>query len=229
MEKSNRGGRGGRRLGGDRGGRSFGGDRGGRGGSRGGRGGRDFGDRPEMFDAVCSDCGDDCQVPFKPSRGKPVLCSDCFRGSEGREERGGRDRDRGDRRDRRDSDRREDKKRYDAVCCECGKDFDLPFRPSPDRAVYCSDCFEGKKGENEFSRGGNSSEEADFSEYFEEKFAELNAKLDAVVRLLTGKTEETKPSKEKKAKKEVKEVVEAASEVAEVKEKKEKKAKKAKK
>ncbi|MDX9970284.1 MAG: hypothetical protein RBS56_00030 [Candidatus Gracilibacteria bacterium] len=238
MEKSNRGGRGGRSFGGDRGGRSFGGDRGGRGGDRGGRsfggdrGGRGDRERPEMFDAVCSDCGDECQVPFKPSRGKPVLCSDCFRGSEGgRDDRGGRDRDRGDRRDRRDRDdrggRRDDKKRYPAVCCECGRDFELPFRPSSDRAVYCSDCFEGKRDENDFPRGGKGAEEeADFAEYFEEKFAELNAKLDAVVRLLTGKTEDLPPVKEKKAKKKVAEVVE---EVKEVKAKKEKKAKKAKK
>ena len=33
----------------------------------------------EMYDAVCAKCGKDCQVPFKPSGDKPVLCSDCFR------------------------------------------------------------------------------------------------------------------------------------------------------
>ena len=36
-------------------------------------------DRPkEMHDAVCSSCGKDCQVPFRPSGGKPVFCRDCF-------------------------------------------------------------------------------------------------------------------------------------------------------
>ena len=57
----------------------FGGGR--SGGSRGGFGG---GRRPvEMHDVVCDKCGKDCQVPFKPSGDKPVLCSDCFGKSEG--------------------------------------------------------------------------------------------------------------------------------------------------
>ncbi len=52
-------------------------------------GGRRF-DRPvEMHDVTCDKCGKRCQVPFRPSGGKPVLCSDCFRQKgEGRE--GGR-------------------------------------------------------------------------------------------------------------------------------------------
>lgn len=32
----------------------------------------------QMYQAVCSQCGHDCQVPFKPFGGKPVLCSHCF-------------------------------------------------------------------------------------------------------------------------------------------------------
>jgi CxxC-x17-CxxC domain-containing protein len=31
-----------------------------------------------MFDATCSNCGKPCQVPFRPTNGKPVYCSDCF-------------------------------------------------------------------------------------------------------------------------------------------------------
>ena len=56
-------------------------------------GGRDFGgrssdrrsfggggeERREMFSAVCDDCGDDCQVPFRPTEGKPIYCNKCFR------------------------------------------------------------------------------------------------------------------------------------------------------
>lgn len=72
--------------------RSGGGDRrgGGRGFGGGGRsfdrrdggGRRDFGgrsDRPQMFTAICDNCGKECQVPFKPTNGKPVFCDDCFR------------------------------------------------------------------------------------------------------------------------------------------------------
>jgi CxxC-x17-CxxC domain-containing protein len=49
---------------------------GGSGGSGGGY--RDRGPR-EMFSATCSNCGREAQVPFRPTSGKPVYCSDCFR------------------------------------------------------------------------------------------------------------------------------------------------------
>ncbi|SDE99389.1 zinc-ribbon domain containing protein [Sporomusa acidovorans] len=32
----------------------------------------------EMFDAVCSACGCETQVPFRPTAGKPVYCRECF-------------------------------------------------------------------------------------------------------------------------------------------------------
>jgi CxxC-x17-CxxC domain-containing protein len=61
------------------GGRGGFGGRGGGFGRGGGRGGG-FRDRGpvEMHDAVCDKCKKECQVPFKPSEGKPVLCSECF-------------------------------------------------------------------------------------------------------------------------------------------------------
>lgn len=30
---------------------------------------------------------------------------------------------------------------HPATCAECGKETQVPFRPSGDRPVYCSDCF----------------------------------------------------------------------------------------
>ena len=48
------------------------------GGGGGGGGYRDRGPR-EMFSATCSNCGREAQVPFRPTSGKPVYCSDCFR------------------------------------------------------------------------------------------------------------------------------------------------------
>ncbi len=32
----------------------------------------------EYFDATCAECGNACKVPFQPTEGKPVYCSDCF-------------------------------------------------------------------------------------------------------------------------------------------------------
>ena len=41
-----------------------------------GRGSSGFG--REMHDAICSDCGIQTQVPFKPTEGKPVYCRECY-------------------------------------------------------------------------------------------------------------------------------------------------------
>ncbi len=30
---------------------------------------------------------------------------------------------------------------FAAICAECGKEAQLPFKPRGDRPVYCSDCF----------------------------------------------------------------------------------------
>lgn len=34
--------------------------------------------RREMVDVTCSGCGKPAQVPFTPTNGRPVYCSDCF-------------------------------------------------------------------------------------------------------------------------------------------------------
>jgi len=55
--------------------RSFGGDRGGN---------RSFGrssrrENKQMFGAICDECGQECEVPFRPTAGKPILCDNCFK------------------------------------------------------------------------------------------------------------------------------------------------------
>ncbi len=49
-------------------------------------GGRGFSSRDrfnrgprEMHKAVCAECKQECEVPFKPTEGKPVLCMNCYR------------------------------------------------------------------------------------------------------------------------------------------------------
>lgn len=62
------------RSGGDRGPRDFGKKFGNK-----SFGGREGGGKPAfMYDATCAKCGKACQVPFKPSAGRPVYCRDCF-------------------------------------------------------------------------------------------------------------------------------------------------------
>ncbi len=86
----------------------------------------------EMHKATCSDCGKECEVPFKPTQGKPVRCQDCFR--KNRPQRsfsGGNQR----------SFNREPREMHKAVCAECKQDCEVPFKPSGDKPVLCRDCF----------------------------------------------------------------------------------------
>jgi CxxC-x17-CxxC domain-containing protein len=32
----------------------------------------------QMYTAICSNCGNEAQVPFQPRGDKPVYCSDCY-------------------------------------------------------------------------------------------------------------------------------------------------------
>jgi CxxC-x17-CxxC domain-containing protein len=32
-----------------------------------------------MYSAICTECGNKCEVPFRPTGGKPIYCSNCFR------------------------------------------------------------------------------------------------------------------------------------------------------
>jgi CxxC-x17-CxxC domain-containing protein len=38
---------------------------------------RNYGPR-EMTKVICSDCGKECEVPFKPTEGRPVYCQECL-------------------------------------------------------------------------------------------------------------------------------------------------------
>ncbi len=69
--------------GGGGGGYSAGGYSGGGGGAGGGYGNRSSSGPREMFAATCSSCGREANVPFRPTNGKPVYCSDCFRSQRG--------------------------------------------------------------------------------------------------------------------------------------------------
>jgi|TARA_B100001964_G_scaffold224653_1_gene271708 CxxC-x17-CxxC domain-containing protein len=51
----------------------------GRSGRFGGRGRDRRSERHEMHSAICDKCGKDCEVPFKPTEGKPIYCNDCFK------------------------------------------------------------------------------------------------------------------------------------------------------
>ena len=40
---------------------------------------------------------------------------------------------------------RRDRVLYEAICADCHKVCEVPFKPSEDRPVYCKECFAGRK------------------------------------------------------------------------------------
>jgi CxxC-x17-CxxC domain-containing protein len=88
---------------------------------------------------------------------------------------------------------------HKAVCDNCGKDCMLPFRPTGDKPVYCSECFENKSSagadrsdRRDFARNDRGNRQPSFdnnrkdqSAEYTEEFKKLNNKLDSILRLLT--------------------------------------------
>lgn len=151
-------------------------------------------DRKEMFKAVCSECGNDCEVPFKPTGSKPVLCSACFsQGGNSRSDR--RDNRRSDRRERRSFDRGGDRQMFQATCDECGDKCEVPFRPTAGKPIYCDKCF-GKKSDRGDRRGGGDRDRRSSgggNNQSSKVFDTLNSKLDRIINLLeAGNVKKTK-------------------------------------
>lgn len=170
---------------------------GGRDFNRDSRGGGSFNRGPrrpsQMFHAVCSKCGQDCEVPFRPSSDKPVYCSNCFdRDTTPRRENSG---DRNDSRsnfrserpsysDSRPSFRSEGpRESFGAVCSNCGKDCTLPFEPRTNKPVYCSDCFEKQGGDT------RKREQTQSQPQNTKQLDAINAKLNQILELLGAEIE----------------------------------------
>lgn len=161
-------------------------------------GNRNFGrprfnnDRPDMHQATCSDCGKSCEVPFRPTGSKPVYCSDCFRKNGGSDARGGENRSFGRPRQ---NGRSNDRQMHDAVCAQCGKNCQIPFRPTSGRDVFCSSCFEKQEegsGKPRFDRG-DSQRTTTTAPDVTPQLKEVNAKLDTILRLLRPANPPTAP------------------------------------
>jgi CxxC-x17-CxxC domain-containing protein len=62
----------------------------------------------------------------------------------------------------------------DAVCATCGKDCKVPFKPTANKPVYCSNCFENVEKTNSRENYGSSNNNLD----------QINEKLDKILSLL---------------------------------------------
>jgi CxxC-x17-CxxC domain-containing protein len=105
---------------------------------------------------------------------------------------------------------------YDAICSNCGRNCQVPFRPTGDKPVFCDDCFakrSGGSGQRGF--GDRPQRRANFENRPQnnQQFDAINAKLDKILRLLNPETVKETPKPEPKAKTEpIEEVKEAKKE-----------------
>lgn len=84
---------------------------------------------------VCKDCGKEFvftagEQEFYAEKGfqnEPTRCKECRQAKKGKRASGAK------------------REMYTAICSECGKETEVPFKPSPDRPVYCRECYEARK------------------------------------------------------------------------------------
>lgn len=81
---------------------------------------------------------------------------------------------------RRDADRsnRQPPEMHNVVCDKCGKECTVPFKPTSNKPVYCSDCF--RKKDDSFA----GSEPKGRSNHSAEDLAKINQKLDKIMQAL---------------------------------------------
>ena len=114
---------------------------------------------------------------------------------------------------------RRDNQMFKTTCSECGKECEVPFRPTNGKPVYCSECFEKKGGRrSDSSRPQRSDFRGPSSDQNKAQFDALNIKLDRILELLGSKadsknvstlviTKEVEELKTPKTEKEVKKVI----------------------
>ena len=183
-----------------------------------------FGEKKTKFRANCAKCKRPCEVPFKPNGSKPVFCSDCFEKEHDFEpKRFGRDSgrmsfDSGPKRfggQNSGYSGFEQKQMFRTQCDQCGDPCEVPFRPSGEKPVYCSDCF-GHGGDARVKHSGKN--KPAHNDQLMDQFVQLNQKLDTLIELIKTpavvhtislqdqqKKSEIESTKEKKSKKVVEE------------------------
>ena len=107
---------------------------------------------------TCRDCGQaftftSGEQDFYASRGfsEPTRCADCRAARKAQRDGGSSYDSYGSSGGGYGGGSRGARQMYSATCSSCGKEAQVPFQPSGDKPVYCSDCFQQRGGGN---RGG---------------------------------------------------------------------------
>jgi CxxC-x17-CxxC domain-containing protein len=104
---------------------------------------------------TCRDCGQTFtftsgEQDFYASRGfsEPSRCADCRASRKSQRDGGSSYGSYGS------SYGRGSREMFDVTCSSCGQPAQVPFQPSNDKPVYCSSCFDKRRGTGDRS-GGN--------------------------------------------------------------------------
>lgn len=87
---------------------------------------------------------------------------------------------------------------HEAICDNCGKTCQVPFRPTSGKPVYCSSCFENNRSseprrfEDRREQGNPYSTPSTPANNYKEQFDALNSKLDRILTLLSETEEKEK-------------------------------------
>lgn len=105
---------------------------------------------------TCRDCGDTFvfsmgEQEFYAEKGftnEPTRCPNCRRSAKAaRRGGGGTSYQRGG-----SFGSRPERAMHPATCSACGRETTVPFVPSSDKPVYCSDCFQSRRQQQSYSR-----------------------------------------------------------------------------
>ncbi len=97
----------------------------------------------------------------------------------------------------------EKKEMFDTVCDECGRECKVPFRPSNDKPIFCSDCFEKRGGNDKKFDERNERSDRSYAPSAPrqtvnntevlEQLAVLNEKIEQILKSLSKITKDSAP------------------------------------
>ncbi|HTD79533.1 MAG TPA: zinc-ribbon domain containing protein [Chloroflexota bacterium] len=115
---------------------------------------------------TCRDCGQafvftSGEQAFYASRGfsEPSRCADCRAARKAQRDGGGSSYSSysSSAYDSGYSSSRGEREMFTATCSACGQEASVPFQPSSDKPVYCSSCFQQRRGNERSGHGGYAS------------------------------------------------------------------------
>jgi len=89
-------------------------------------------------------------------------------------------------------DRGRDRQMFKATCSSCGKECEVPFKPTGSKPVYCRDCFRTMRnpdskrfsGRSNFDNRNEDRDRNTEQPSYKDQFVTLHAKLDKILKLL---------------------------------------------